>query len=304
MASITIRELISKKILENKFIIPAIQRKYVWNEKDICKYFDSIMREYPTGHIMLWGVTGKYINKKEITFYKFLDEFVENSLEFNKPIQHVADGDYFAVLDGQQRIQSLIIALNGKYTNKNNVKKELYINILKPNKKQDEFNVFDEDNEDEYYQGEYEFKFLKEQDVNEIKDIKDNKLWFKVKKILNVESNKDITSILNDYKNIFENDKCKFKLDEDQIDYARELLDDLNLKINKSTEVLIIDDLKKNFNLNQILEIFVRVNSGGEKLSKPDLLFSTVVSRWDKGREIIEDFKELLGNEKTKIKIK
>ena len=49
----TIRDLIHQKINKNKYVIPAIQRKYVWKEKNICKYFDSIMRDYPTGHIML-----------------------------------------------------------------------------------------------------------------------------------------------------------------------------------------------------------------------------------------------------------
>lgn len=293
MASMTIKELILKKVGENKFVIPAIQRKYVWNEKDICKYFDSIMREYPTGHIMLWSITGKYINSKQITFYKFLDDFVENSQDYNKPVPHVAEGDYYAVLDGQQRIQSLIIALNGKYTNKSGAKKELYINLLKKNHNKEEFDAFDEDNDDEYYQGEYEFKFFKEQDINELKDVYKNEgLWFKVKRIIEVDNSSDISKIINDYKEMFNdgNNKYNIKLNDEQIDSARDKLNELFQRINKDTDVLIIDDLKKDFSLSQILEIFVRVNSGGEKLSKPDLLFSTVVSKWDKGREKIEEF--------------
>lgn len=40
--------------------------------------------------------------------------------------------------------------------------------------------------------------------------------------------------------------------------------------------------------LEDILKIFVRVNSGGTTLSKTDLLFSTIVATWDNGREQIE----------------
>ena len=40
--------------------------------------------------------------------------------------------------------------------------------------------------------------------------------------------------------------------------------------------------------LEDILKIFIRVNSGGTQLSKTDLLFSTIVATWDNGREQIE----------------
>lgn len=38
----------------------------------------------------------------------------------------------------------------------------------------------------------------------------------------------------------------------------------------------------------QCIDIFVRVNSGGTILSKSDLLFSTIVSHWDKARDEID----------------
>ena len=44
--------------------------------------------------------------------------------------------------------------------------------------------------------------------------------------------------------------------------------------------------------LDNILDIFVRVNSGGTILSKSDLLFSTIVANWEQGREEIETFLE------------
>lgn len=40
--------------------------------------------------------------------------------------------------------------------------------------------------------------------------------------------------------------------------------------------------------IDSVLDIFVRVNSGGTVLSKSDLLFSTIVSYWDKARDEID----------------
>lgn len=45
----------------------------------------------------------------------------------------------------------------------------------------------------------------------------------------------------------------------------------------------------QNQDLDDILDIFVRVNSGGTPLSKSDLLFSTIVANWEDAREKIDD---------------
>ncbi len=49
--------------------------------------------------------------------------------------------------------------------------------------------------------------------------------------------------------------------------------------------------------LDEVAEIFIRINSGGTKLSKSDLLFSTVISNWEAGRDkihqLIKDVKQL-----------
>ena len=42
--------------------------------------------------------------------------------------------------------------------------------------------------------------------------------------------------------------------------------------------------------MDDILKIFIRVNSGGTILSKTDLLFSTIVATWEDGRDEIEAF--------------
>ena len=53
--STTIKDVMTQ-ISQNKFFLPAIQRKFVWSPEQICKLFDSIMREYPIGTFLFWEV--------------------------------------------------------------------------------------------------------------------------------------------------------------------------------------------------------------------------------------------------------
>lgn len=44
-------------IEQRKFLLPAIQRKFVWSSEQIEVLFDSIMRDYPINSFMIWNVT-------------------------------------------------------------------------------------------------------------------------------------------------------------------------------------------------------------------------------------------------------
>ena len=126
--NISIKDLLFKKFDNKKLVIPAIQRKYVWNEKKICDFFESIMREYPIGQMLIWNINGEFINKGEISFYYFLDEFDEKNDKYNQDISKVESKEEFhAILDGQQRIQSLIIGLKGSYSTKKKKRKKEFI---------------------------------------------------------------------------------------------------------------------------------------------------------------------------------
>ena len=41
-------------IEQRKFLLPAIQRKFVWSSEQIEVLFDSIMRDYPINSFMIW----------------------------------------------------------------------------------------------------------------------------------------------------------------------------------------------------------------------------------------------------------
>lgn len=53
--------------------------------------------------------------------------------------------------------------------------------------------------------------------------------------------------------------------------------------------------------MDSILDIFIRVNSGGTVLSKSDLLFSTIVANWEKAREEIEELIKVINNKGDKF---
>ena len=67
----TIKNLI-KKIDNNEYVLPALQREFVWKPEQIERLFDSIMKGYPIGSFLFWNVQNENINKYE--FYNILKE--------------------------------------------------------------------------------------------------------------------------------------------------------------------------------------------------------------------------------------
>ena len=98
--------------------LPNIQRPFVWSEEQIEKLFDSIMREYPISTLLVWRTREKVKHRKFITDWK-------DSLKVSDAyVMENADAKGM-VLDGQQRLQSLIIGLAGSYNGK-----ELHFDVL------------------------------------------------------------------------------------------------------------------------------------------------------------------------------
>src|ERR1041384_1410511 len=90
------------------FWLPNIQRPFVWSEEQICRLFDSILREYPISTLLVWKTTSGIRRRKFIDNWKStlrLSDFYVPEDTKKKNL----------VLDGQQRLQSLYIALCGRY---------------------------------------------------------------------------------------------------------------------------------------------------------------------------------------------
>lgn len=261
----TIKAIIDD-IKGGRMYLPAIQRKYVWGDNQITRLMDSIMRGYPIGTFMFWKVKKDIINEKEYSMYEFIQDYHDRDKYKNDPAGNPflfdsEDETINAVLDGQQRLTSLYIALQGsmrrKLPNKrwkNNdafPQKELYFNLhSQPDADQDIS---------------YEFKFMTSDDISKNQG---NSLWYKVKDILKY------------YKK-----KLKPEWESDKI--AKDNISILHKRLFEE-EIINYFEVESD-SIDSVLDIFVRVNSGGTVLSKSDLLYSTIVSHWDKARDEIDD---------------
>lgn len=271
-----------KSILEEinggKMYLPAIQRKYVWSESQITRLMDSILLGYPIGTFLLWKVSGKTINEKEYSLYQFINDYHERDMFINPhaPQPLSPDKTIFAVLDGQQRLTSLYIALQGTLAMKLSMKrwtnddafptKELYLNL-----KSKKLDVDDEIT--------YEFAFLADAAATTQGD---DTLWYKAKDILRYETTDDLMLEVI-APNGWNSDKIIMK---NLLALHRSLV---------TEEIINYFEVQKD-SIDDVLDIFIRVNSGGTVLSKSDLLFSTVVSHWDKARDEIEDLLKIINN--------
>src|SRR5690606_9197021 len=135
---ITIKKAIDN-IRKKHYVLPSIQREFVWDTEQIEKLFDSLMRDYPISTFLFWKVEKHKI--KDFQFYEFLKKYHERKSRHNTKADLSQEEDVIAVLDGQQRMTSMYIGLTGSYAKKlpyyswNNEHafpaKKLYLNLLK-----------------------------------------------------------------------------------------------------------------------------------------------------------------------------
>lgn len=281
---LTIKQVI-EKIGNNEIYLPAIQRKFVWKQEQTEKLFDSIQQGYPIGTFLLWFVKRPHIDN--YVFYKFLQNYHQrdNYLNIRIPNPELKD-EIIGVLDGQQRLSSIYLALQGTYSTKrpyyswNNdaafPQKILHLNLLS------EIHA-EEDNEFNF-----SFQFITEEESNQKNE---NSLWFSIREVLTWD--KDSPPIDEFYDRI--------QNENGSIPTVAKKLADISIRnrikrtIRDLHSRLVREEIINYFKieeqeLDNILKIFVRVNSGGTILSKTDLLFSTIVANWENGRDEIEQF--------------
>lgn len=132
----TIAQVVRNK-LNHSFFLPAFQREFQWDEDRVIALFDSIMRGYPIGTFLLWQV--KPESRQRVLAYRFISEAREGGI--HNPLEDTHDvRSLTMVLDGQQRLSSLLAGLRGTYAyrryyhKKDNrdswVPQKLYVDLL------------------------------------------------------------------------------------------------------------------------------------------------------------------------------
>ncbi len=272
---ITVRDAI-ENVHKKNYLLPAIQREFVWETKQIERLFDSLMRDYPISSFLFWEVEKKNIGKYQ--FYEFIRNYHERDRRCYPKANVKGESGITAILDGQQRLMAPYIGLKGSYSFKLPRKRKddrsayperkLCLNLVSPSDDGDF--VFD-------------FRFLTN---NEQQKSDDSHFWFRVGDILGLERYADINSYLIN--------EGLLKRDEEAAKFSNETLFKLWTVIHNDKTINCF--LEKGESLDKVLNIFIRVNSGGTKLSYSDLLLSIATAQWkekDARKEITEFVDEI-----------
>lgn len=97
----TIKELIDQEIPSGQYWLPSFQRQYVWDEDNIKELLDSIIQNYPIGATILWKPSLQIASSIDPTSVPIMDISVNNQQ------------DRYFVIDGQQRMTSVLLLFNG-----------------------------------------------------------------------------------------------------------------------------------------------------------------------------------------------
>ena len=112
---VTIRDVLAE-VHAGKYLLPAIQREFVWKPPQIEALFDSILRGYPIGSFLFWQVDREHRSKYQ--FYEFIRKYHERDRRHNPKADVSGTEGLTAILDGQQRLTALYIGLHGSHSAK------------------------------------------------------------------------------------------------------------------------------------------------------------------------------------------
>lgn len=200
------------------FVIPEIQRPFVWKRAQVRDLIDSLYNGYPTGYIITW----------------------------KNPDVHTKDGSVAngkrVLIDGQQRITALMAAVSGLEVLDEDFNKDR-IKIA--------FNPLAKDSD----------KMFAVQDASHLKD----KKW--------------IPDIAEVFKNEFDPFDFAIKYCENNSDVKPNEINNaiMSLKGIANRQIGVIE-LDHTLDIDEVTEIFIRINSKGTALSQSDFVMSKMAS--------------------------
>ena len=244
-----------ERINSREFILPDIQREFVWTREQMIRLFDSIMKDYPIGSFLFWRVKNE--NKSNYRFYDFIQNYHERDFKHNPRVNLCSDNDVSVVLDGQQRLTSLYIGLTGSHAEKRPYGRwnnddafpihRLYLNLTH---QLDDVDLT------------YDFDFRSDSE-DFTKDEKGDWIW--VGKVLQFSELADVIDFLDAHDLL-----------------AKQLPKVLLSKLYKNImdQTIINYYVEEAQELDKVLNIFIRTNSAGTILSYSDLLLSMATAEW------------------------
>jgi uncharacterized protein with ParB-like and HNH nuclease domain len=278
-SSTTIARTISQ--INRSYFLPAIQRPYVWQPEQITALFDSLMKGYPISSFLFWGITPE--RRQDWDIYKFLENFRHGDV--HNEMAEMDGRDVVLVLDGQQRLTSLLIGLQGSYTVRPKyarrssregwIRQKLYLDLLRNHDKIDT-----ETSEEGELGITYGFYF-----ACDMPPALQGQSWFKVGRILDCTSDDAFYSLRNEILDSLPDTTTRA-----ETRVLQDNLDRLYRVVWKDEVISYFTETDQSY--DRVLDIFIRANDGGTKLSKSDLLLSMITSKWQgiSAREEIYNF--------------
>jgi hypothetical protein len=277
------------KRLNVQYFLPGIQREFVWSPEQIIQLFDSIMRGYPISSFLFWELQPE--NRDNWQAYRFLDKASYGGAH-NEAASTAGVQQLTLILDGQQRLTSLLIGLRGTYVMKKKykrwdspdawIKQKLYVDLFKdPNGHEDgggDAGIY------------YGFAFLEKAPPPNTEHH-----WFPVGHILDFDSEKAFDDFRDDSE-----EKLSGELKIRQKTVFRKNLERIYRAVWKDEVIAYYTEVDQDY--DRVLDIFIRANEGGTKLSKSDLLLSMITSNWDgvNARDEIYGFVERINDSLTR----
>ena len=245
-------------IASNEYVLPAIQREFVWSRKQICRLFDSVMQGYPFGDFLFWRIDSAH--SADYRYYGFVREYHQRDNPHCPDLGPLPNQQIMAVLDGQQRLTAFNIGLRGSMSVKRPYKwwsspdafprQVLALDLLAQTERDEEGNR-------------YTFDFVDEEEIGKQGEC----LWFKVSDILAMDPGPGMNDWL-----------LEKRLAPAQHSNAFHILYRLHNVVHTEPTVAYYEE--RNQDIEHVLSIFIRRNSGGTILSYSDLLLSIATSQW------------------------
>ncbi|MBQ7705985.1 MAG: DUF262 domain-containing protein [Selenomonadaceae bacterium] len=243
----TVKEVVTLIHDENLFVLPVIQRRFVWDDEKMELLFNSLFKGYSFGAII--GLEEDKHAEPLFAFRKFSNDGTPQNSEEVQQLQH----KQFFVIDGQQRLQTFYIGIYGTWEGKN-----LYFDLFS-----------------DFESNEYEFKFLKP--GKEKSFVPSENFWYSVAKLYvflsETNDSGKVADKINAEFDIKDTEKIKLtrRVERNIQHFYQRIFNDKTIGISK-----VKFDTSKDVTENRqwMVELFRRLNSEGMRLSTLDLVAS------------------------------
>ena len=237
-----------KDVRNGRIGLPDLQRPFVWKDNKVRELFDSMLKGYPIGYIMLWESPSDYESKKS--------SIGDNQKTYDEPKE--------LVIDGQQRLTALVAAMYGiNVKDKNFTDREIKISY---NPLTREFAVWSQAYErDSEWISRISDVFLAKEDTS----ISSLRRHF-IKEVNEGRTKKGIELLTDEEEDLIE--------------------DNINALLNLSDYSLPTLEINYIADEEDVADIFVRVNSGGQSLTENNFIQTLISVYENETSDKINDF--------------